>query len=118
MDSRFESQHIKTTNVLQEEENNKEPLVWLGRTFGILIGLILISTDAGNYTRIGSLPCRKRYGTGDALVTWENLLHDINGEDLTILLFSSQNSCLKPLLRFPIAHLTVKVGLNAMVAEM
>lgn len=87
MDPRFESQHIKTTNVLQEEENDKESLVWLGRTFGILIGLILIPTDPGSYARIGSLHCRKRYGTGDALVTWKNLLHDINGEDLTILLF-------------------------------
>ena len=58
-----------TTNQLEEEEYEKACLMLLGRTFGILVGLLLMPADGGSYKRIGKFSCRKRFETGDAVTS-------------------------------------------------
>ena len=59
-----------TTNQLQEEEHEKASLMLLGRTFDILVGLLLMPAGGGACKRIGKFSCRKRYETGDAVTPW------------------------------------------------
>ena len=76
---------IDNTNELEEEEHDNASLMLLGRTFGILVGLLLMPADAGSYKRIGKFSCRKKYETGDAVTPWEDLLRGIKRERLTIV---------------------------------
>ena len=65
------------TNALAEDEKEQASLILLGRTFGILVGLILMPNGAGEYKRIGKFSCRKKYETGDAVEPWAELVRGV-----------------------------------------
>ena len=74
-----------STNALAEDENEQASLILLGRTFGILVGLVLMPNGAGEYKRIGKFSCRKKYETGDAVEPWAELLRGVEREMVSVV---------------------------------
>ena len=74
-----------STNALAEDEEEQASLILLGRTFGILVGLILMPSGGGGYKRIGKVSCRKKYESGDAVEPWAELVRGVERERVRIV---------------------------------
>ena len=74
-----------STNALTEDEKEQASLILLGRTFGILVGLVLMPIGDREYKRIGKFSCRKKYESGDAVEPWAELVRGVERERVSVV---------------------------------